>query len=362
MVKTKKDANDAFNKYVRELKAADSATIGMAKGNLYRFLSGHGTASRPAARGGKRKASGLYRFFTQMQNIFKGEADLTNQQLKLIRETIRKLKGVGDNSINNPRNIPFTYPTGEDGSGRAIQYGHPNSKEYIQGMKNKKKARGETYEVPSYMNNIPDAWTSQTLGTARNPLWQAFFVGENESFKGKIISIGLLPLLEKIEKGLAGESVALTIPARTLQKDSTLEQLVDIKSVRKRLNEIMRTNSLWSKTKSTDKEDKEINVVRIKFTDMNRRLTGLPYKVTPEELNTVKTLSGNKDAAGGVSEFNLLSMTANQIEKLLLAAFGSDAKVGGVPVQWFNLWKTSPRMAETRDLQKMHWRDYLQVR
>lgn len=357
MVKTKKDANDAFNKYVTELKRAEGGTIGVRSGNLYGFLTKHGSASRPAAKGGKRKSSGLKRFFTQMENLFKGEADLTNRQLKLIRETIRKLKGVGDNSINNPRNIPFTYPTGEDGKGRGSQYGHYWSKEYIDGMRKK----NPDYEIPPF-GTPPAAWVSPNLGTARPPAWQIFFVGENESFKGKVISIGLLPLLEKIEKGLAGESVALTIPARTLQKDSTLEQLVDVKSVRKRLNEIMRTNNLWSKTKSTDKEGKEINVVRIKLADMNRRLTGLPYKVTPEELNTVKTLSGNKDSAGGVSEFNLLSMTANQIEKLLLAAFGADAKVGGVPVQWFNLWKTSPRMAETRDLQKMHWRDYLQVR
>ena len=358
MVKTKKDANDAMKKWISELRKAKGKAIGSGNPkSLFNYVTLHGSARRPAARGGKRKASGLGGFIKPIINIFKGEADLTNQQLKLVRETIRKLKGVGDNSINNPRNVSFSYPTGEDGSGRGNQYGHWWSKEYIDGMQKK----NPEYKVPPW-GSPPAAWTSQTLGTARPPMWQAFFVGENESFGGKLVTIGLLPLLEKIEKGLAGESVALTIPARTLQKDSALDQLADVKSVRKRLNEIMRVNNLWKKVKSTDKEGKEIDVVRIKFTDMNARLTSLPYKVTPEELNTVKTLSGNKDAAAGVSEFNLLSMTANQIEKLLLAAFGADAKVGGVPVQWFNLWKTSPRMAETRDLQKMHWQDYLQVR
>ena len=119
-------------------------------------------------------------------------------------------------------------------------------------------------------------------------------------------------------------------------------------------------SNIYSKVKSTNKEGEEIDVFRIKPRDFQRFLEK-KYALTPAEENTIKTLAGKKDAAGGVKEFSLPRLSPTQIERLLLAAHGPDAKVRGVPIQWFNLWRSAPQTAKNRDLQKMHWRDYLQV-
>ena len=109
-----------------------------------------------------------------------------------------------------------------------------------------------------------------------------------------------------------------------------------------------------------EEEGEEIDVVRIKPREFQRFLEK-KYTVDGTEGDSIKTLAGKKDAAGGVKEFSLPRLSATQIERLLLAAHGPDAKVRGVPIQWFNLWRSAPQTAKNRDLQKMHWRDYLQV-
>lgn len=358
---TKKEAIDKINNWRNEAKSAKGAKIGVGNdaATLYNYGLGHGTRSRSADRGGKRKVSGMGGYIEPILRIFQGGLDkeITNQEFRLLRNAVSKGKQISDTSSSNPRNVVNSYnAAGKDQPvEKKVQYGHWYSEKYKEGQANK--------GTPSKANyGKKEAWTSPNKGQAKPPLWQLFFAKRGEKYAGggKVMSIGLFPLLEEILQGLEGDHLELVISRSSLEKTKTYEQLVDIKSLRKELNSFLRMSNVWIKTKSTNAEGKEIDVVRIKPRDLQRFLEK-KYSLTPAEENTIKTLAGKKDAAGGVKEFSLPRLSPTQIERLLLAAHGPNAQVKGIPVQWFNLWRSAPQTAKNRDLQKMHWRDYLQV-
>ena len=302
---TKKEAVDKINRWEDEAEAARGAKIGSGKTDmsLYDYAIGHGGRSRSADRGGRRRVTGLGKFINPILNIFSGGIDkeITNQEFRLIRNAIRTGNQISDTSDSNPRNIRNSYNAASKGEPvrREVQYGHWYSERYKQGQKNKGNPSKANY-------GKKEAWSSTSKGQAKPPLWQVFFAKRNEKYAGggKVMSIGLFPLLEEIIEGLEGDHLELAIPMFLEKK----------------------------------------------------------YIVDGTEGDSIKTLAGKKDAAGGVKEFSLPRLSATQIERLLLAAHGPDAKVRGVPIQWFNLWRSAPQTAKNRDLQKMHWRDYLQVR
>ena len=358
---TKKEAVDKINNWEKQADGARGAKIGSGKTDmsLYDYAIGHGARSRSADRGGRRRVSGLGKFINPILNIFSGGIDkeITNQEFRLIRNAIRTGNQISDTSDNNPRNIRNSYNAAGKGEPvrREVQYGHWYSERYKQGQKNKGTPSKATY-------GKKEAWSSTSKGQAKPPLWQVFFAKRNEKYAGggKVMSIGLFPLLEEIIEGLEGDHLELAIPMSSLQKEKTYQELVNIKSLRKELDQFLRMTNIYTRAKSTDKEGKEIDVVRIKPKEFQRFLEK-KYTVDGTEGDSIKTLAGKKDAAGGVKEFSLPRLSATQIERLLLAAHGPDAKVRGVPIQWFNLWRSAPQTAKNRDLQKMHWRDYLQV-
>lgn len=357
---TKKEAVDKINNWRKEAKGKKGAAIGSGKPtSLYDYALGHGSQSRSADRGGKRRVSGLGRFINPILDIFRGGLDkeITNQEFRLLRNAVRTGSQVSDTSDNNPRNIRNSYnAAGKDEPvRREVQYGHWYSERYKRGQENKGTPSKATY-------GKKEAWSSTNKGQAKPPLWQVFFAKRGEKYAGggKVMSIGLFPLLEEIVEGLEGDHLELTIPMSSLQKEKTYQELVGIKSLRKELDSFLRMSNIYSKVKSTNKEGEEIDVFRIKPRDFQRFLEK-KYALTPAEENTIKTLAGKKDAVGGVKEFSLPRLSPTQIERLLLAAHGPNAQVKGVPIQWFNLWRSAPQTAKNRDLQKMHWRDYLQV-
>ena len=354
---TKKEAVDKINNWRNEAKSAKGAKIGVGGSNsLYNVGLGHADKARSADRGGKGKVSGLGAFIKPIMQIFQGGLDkeISNREFRLLRNSVSKGKQISDTSNNNPRNIFSTYPDPSDPSKKIAQYGHWWSPNYVKGMKAKKK----DYEVPPFP--LVSSWSSKNKGQAEPPLWQLFFAKRGGKTKAKVMSIGLFPLLEEILQGLEGDHLELVISRSSLEKTKTYEQLVDIKSLSKELEQFLKMSNIWAKTKSVNAEGKEIDVVRIKPTIFQNFLEK-KYSLTPSEENTIKTLAGKKDAAGGVKEFSLPKLSATQIERLLLAAHGPNAQVKGTPVQWFNLWRSAPQTAKNRDLQKMHWRDYLRV-
>ena len=357
---TKKEAVDKINNWKKEAKGKKGAAIGSGKPkHLLDYALGHGPQSRSADRGGKKKVSGLGRFINPILDIFRGGLDkeITNQEFRLLRNAVRSGNQISDTSDNNPRNVVNSYNAAGKGEPvrRETQYGHWYSERYKRGQENKGTPSKATY-------GKKEAWSSTNKGQAKPPLWQVFFAKRGEKYAGggKVMSIGLFPLLEEIVEGLEGDHLELTIPMSSLQKEKTYQELVGIKSLRKELDQFLRMSNIYSKVKSTNKEGEEIDVFRIKPRSFQGFLEK-KYALTPAEENTIKTLAGKKDAVGGVKEFSLPRLSPTQIERLLLAAHGPNAQVKGVPIQWFNLWRSAPQTAKNRDLQKMHWRDYLQV-
>ena len=354
---TKKEAVDKIKNWRNEAKSAKGKAIGVRNDSatLYNYGLGHEKRSRSADRGGKRKFSGMGGYIEPIMRIFQGGLDkeITNQEFRLLRNAVSQGK-ISDTSSNNPRNVVNSYPDPSNPSKKKTQYGHWWSLNYIAGM----KAKDKDYKVPPFPK--VSTWASENQGQAKPPLWQLFFAKRGKKTKAKVMSIGLFPLLEEILQGLEGDHLELVISRSSLEKTKTYEQLVDIKSLRKRLNQLLNTSNVWANTKSTNAEGKEIAVVRIKPRDFQRLLEG-KFTLTGAEENTIKTLAGKKDAAGGVKEFSLPTLSPTQLERLLLAAHGPNAQVKGTPVQWFNLWRSAPQTAKNRDLQKMYWRDYLQV-
>ena len=83
------------------------------------------------------------------------------------------------------------------------------------------------------MANVGDDWASDSVGTAKPPMWQALFMGEDKSNK-PVVTLGLLPFLKEYYDEI--QNLELTdVQITTKQEEEAVAKLSGVEKVIKEL-------------------------------------------------------------------------------------------------------------------------------
>ena len=215
MPETQKDYNE-WKKKTQGLTKEQIGVVGRAaskegkeyRDTLFEHIFDH--VIRAVQRPKQDKRNGAKELMTLLENVIEGDdTPISEQDADEIYDLIEHLKNMGKpDSDVNPANIPFTEPTelvkpkreGEKWGKRGSKtiYGHYRTKMYADV---RQKVHGDNSKPAK-----PDSWHSDARdGSARPPFWQGLFAQSSVSEgAGTELDMGLLGILEKLEKGIDG--------------------------------------------------------------------------------------------------------------------------------------------------------------
>tara|TARA_Y100001963_G_scaffold60915_1_gene85056 strand:- start:937 stop:2025 length:1089 start_codon:yes stop_codon:yes gene_type:complete len=352
MVKTKKteptqepspaleDIVEQYNTWKREVKSAQGKKIGnpsksaAGQRSLWAFLM---------------QPSGFKSYDKNIRTVDrlvkKDNITLSDMaEIKKVIDALKKIDEDGNEGKNNPRNMPktlFEVFEGKKTDKKIPYYGFWLTKDYLATWK-KLNPNKDASGLESVLAHIGDDWASDSVGTAKPPMWQALFMGEDKSNK-PVVTLGLLPILKKYYDEI--QNLELTdVKITTKQEEEAIAKLSGVEKVVKDLignsqNYRAKTNFLngsravnFLRTRIIHVKENEQEMVKnaiktemagvVKSVILSNisvaRMYNFIYLVMGDEINNFKTptLGGKLGSKAGKGKAGRFELKSEESEKL----------------------------------------------
>jgi len=264
---------------------------------LYEHLENHVT--KVASRKGVEK-----RFFkdklADFERILTSDDELiTEEDAEDMKEFTATIKGFAGTDAD-PKNILFTVPasiSAKEGGGFEVDdkieiYGHYRTPLYVE---MRTKVKGEENEMPP----VKDSWYGPKNGPQTPPMHQAMFANSSVSEgKGKLVSIGLLGLLERFDKQIEGAEIDEVIidfatSGGGINMDKKAQQLAEWKLFANYVRKIMKSAGTYGTGNASNKVIYSGGPSRI-LDNINSK----PFKVNRLSSKFITAIGGFQDIVG----------------------------------------------------------------
>jgi len=292
------------NEDIGVVGSAATGSKGTPKGKkyfdtLYEHLENHVTTA--ASRKGVEQP-----FFKNKLEDFKriltsGDELITEEDAEDMEEFTKTIKSFSGDEDADPKNIPFTVPVsisakaGGDGfevDDKEVVHGHYRTPKYVE---MRTKVKGEENE----MGPVPESWYGPMNGPQTPPMHQAMFANSSVSEgKGKLVSIGLLGLLERFDKQIKGAEIDEVIvdfatSGGGINMDKKAQQLADWKLFANYVRKIMKSAGTYGTGNASNKVIYSGGPSRI-LDNINAK----PFNVTRLTSKFITAIGGFQDIVG----------------------------------------------------------------
>ena len=313
-----KNATDSLEKWWKDCEGLSGADIGVTgagwsgTGNQHSLLD-HVLAHVDSSianlqRPNQGERAGSMETVKKVRDIIKGTKAFKNSELGLINRLIKTLTRL-ENSSSDPRNIMFTIPetwTKKEIEEHTEVFGHYRTPKYVE---YRTKVRGKENE----MGAVHSSWYSEDENTAKPPFWQALFAGGKEG-AGDLGIEGLLPILIRLEEEMEEQELEKLHVKGKFGRIA----LEDVKPFMGALKLLLENQGVYH---SADVPFKRLT---INFAALKREIQKVSFKLTEEEGEFVKKITGHDELIGQLKSFYIDNISLTLLRTIIKNNFNLD--------------------------------------
>ena len=252
-------------------------------------------------RPGQKDRAGSMGVIKKIREFLKGTKAYQDSELKLVNRMIKSLKRI-EGSSSDPRNIPFTIPetwTAKEIEEHTEVYGHYRTPKYVEYRRTVRNKQNE-------LDSVPSSWYDESENTAKPPFWQALFAGGKDG-GGDLFDKGLLPILVTIEEEMEEQELSKLHVKGKFQRVA----LEEVNPFMGALKELLGNQNVYH---SADVPFKRLT---INFAALKREIQKVEFRLTEQEGEFVKKITGHDDLVGELKSFYIDNISITLLRTII---------------------------------------------